>query len=604
MKRPQDTLSLSALIGGIMPLIPRLPSIIKSVRTALAIGKEDLLSVGKVIEDAAQTHAARPCLYFEDQRWTYAAFNAMANQYAHYFMAQGVKRGDTVVVYLQNRPAMLFTIVAMAKIGAVASLINPNQRSKVLLHSIQVDRGSFFLIGEELIEAFEEVKGDLNLGERDHLFWMKDQGQGACPPDYQDAADGIATAVSTNPPITQQITSGERFANVFTSGTTGLPKASVQKNQKWLKTYYWFGKVNLNMKQTDIMYVPLPFFHTNALIVAWPATLAAGAAIVMRRKFSTTNFWKDVQTYGVTAFVYIGEICRYLLNAPAVPEEKNHQVRIMIGNGLRPDIWQDFKERFNVKRIFELYGGADGNVTFTNTLNIDYCVGWSPNDFAIVKYDLEENEPIRDTNGCCERVAKGESGLLISAINEKTPFDGYVNQEKTHAKTLTDVFEPGDRWYNTGDLLRDIGFKHAQFVDRLGDTFRWKGENVATMEVEGVINSSPQVDNCTVYGVHLPHTDGRAGMAAILVNGEADAFDLALLAQTLKRELPPYAVPLIVRFVQSFDMTATHKIKKFNLKHEGLDTQDPMFVLLPKADTYVPITPEIRAEMEAGKVAF
>ncbi|MEO0899480.1 MAG: long-chain-acyl-CoA synthetase [Bacteroidota bacterium] len=604
MKNPQDTLGLGALLKGIFPLVPRIPSILTYVKTALAIGKEDKLSIAKVLEELAVEHADRPCLHFEEMMWTYGQFNEKVNQYAHYFLDQGVQKGDTVVVYLENRPEMLFIIGAMAKIGGVASLINPNQRSKVLLHSIHVDRGKYFVIGEELVEAFEEVRTELKLDEKDTLYWLKDTDETARPEGYKDFTAGTQSSSTDNPASSQDITAGERFANVFTSGTTGLPKASVQKNQKWLKTYYWFGKVNLNMTQEDVMYIPLPFFHTNALIVSWPSALAAGASVVMRRKFSTTNFWKDVKKYRVTAFVYIGEICRYLLNAPEVPEEKNNSVKMMVGNGLRPDIWQEFKERFQVDRIFELYGGADGNVAFTNTLNIDYCVGWSPNDFAIVEYDLEENEPVRDSNGRFKRVKKGDSGLLISAINDKTPFDGYVNKEKTQAKTFSDVFEDGDLWYNTGDLLRDIGFKHAQFVDRLGDTFRWKGENVATMEVEGVINSLDAVSNCCAYGVHIPHTDGRAGMAAMMLEGAEKDFDFKGLTNLLKKELPSYAVPLVLRISSAFEMTATHKIKKFNLKNEGLDSPEQLYVLLPKADTYVPLTPEIREKMEKGEYAF
>ncbi len=600
----EKTLNIWKILPQIMGLVPRLPAIIANIKKTKAVKPDDHKSLGKILEQNAINFKDKPALCYEERLYTHGTFNATINQYANYFLSQGVKDGDVVVVFLENRPELVFMIAAMAKIGAVASLVNPNRRSNALIHSIQVDQGNFFVIGEELHEAFEEVKMQLELSDNTHMYWVRDDKENEVPAGYQDLLGLVETSSDQNPSTTGQILAKQRYANVFTSGTTGLPKASIQVHKKWVMTYYWFGKVNLNFHSDDVIYVPIPFFHTNALIVAWPSAAAAGAAIAMRRKFSTSNFWKDVEKYNVSSFIYIGEICRYLLNAPHTPLEKTHRIRKVFGNGLRPEIWDEFKERFNIPKVFEFYGAADGNIAFTNTLNIDYCVGWTAVDFAIVKYDIEHNEPYRNAEGFFERVKKGETGLLLSAINEKFPFDGYVNKSENTRKIFRDVFSRGDTWFNTGDLMRDMGCKHVQFVDRLGDTFRWKGENVATAEVEGVINRLESIRTCTVYGIKLDRYDGRAGMAAITAGENGSEPDLGLLAETLTRELPSYAVPIFIRICDELETTATHKIKKFHLKQEGIDTQDPLFVMLPNTQSYVPLDQMIHERIQRGEYAF
>ncbi len=597
-----NKLRFTDILPGVLRLIPRIPSIAFHLRKGLGIKNEDTLSLGAVLEENAKRFPDRPALFFEDQRYTHAGFNAVINQYAHYFLAQGVQPGETVVVFVENRPELLFFIASLAKIGAVASLVNPNQRGAALKHSIEIDRGNHFLIGEEVLDAFETVRPELHLGASTTRYWVRDRNEADCPAGYIDLRAAIGKRPTHNPDTTAMVRAGQRYANVFTSGTTGLPKASIQTHRKWLVTYRWFGKINLNLRSDDVVYVPIPFFHTNALIVAWPT--AAGAAIAMRRKFSTSNFWPDVQRYNVSSFIYIGEVCRYLLNAPPSELEKQHRIRKIFGNGLRPDIWQAFKKRFHIPEIFEFYGAADGNISFTNTLNIDRCVGWSPGQYAIIKYDIENNEPYRNAAGFFEKAAPGEAGLLIAAISKKLPFDGYVNQADNTAKIFENVFAPGDRWFNTGDLMRDIGFRHAQFVDRLGDTFRWKGENVATAEVEGVISKLDGITNCTVYGVQLPHADGRAGMAALTCETHHTDFDFDGLTAALRHELPAYAVPLFVRFCDELETTATHKIKKYRLKQEGFDTADPVYVMLPGAKWYVRLEGAVLAGVRNGAYKF
>ena len=598
-----QNLNLFHLVGKLFMLIPQFPRIIKNIKKAKAIDSDSNESIGKVIESKAINHGNVIALKYEEQSYTYDEFNQAINSYANYLLLEGVKNGETVVAFLENRPELLFLIAACAKIGAIISLINPNQREKTLIHSLELTKSKHFFIGEELIPFFEDVRNSLTETTENKYYWISDQQINNCPSQYKSFKKELEKVDTENPTTTQDIKAGQVYANVFTSGTTGLPKASRQTNRKWLATYYWFGKVNMNLNADDVMYVPIPFYHTNALIVGWPTALAGSCTMVMRRKFSVTEFWKDVDTYNVSAFIYIGELCRYLLNAPASKLDKKHRVKKIMGNGLRPDIWHEFKERFQIQNIFEFYGAADGNVGFTNTLNFDCTLGWSPQNFRIIKYDIENDTPMKDSNGFLIPVRKGETGLLISEISEESVFDGYVNKGRNEDKILRNVFESKDSWFNSGDLLQDIGFKHARFIDRIGDTFRWKGENVATAEVEGVVGQLDCVEMCAVYGVQIPNNDGRAGMVTIVKHREED-FDIDKITDHLYKELPKYAVPIFIRLRDEIDFTHTHKIKKFDLKKESFICDDDVYVMLPKTNKHVLINKNLLNEINAGGHIF
>ncbi|MDX5584695.1 MAG: long-chain-acyl-CoA synthetase [Aureibaculum sp.] len=596
-------LKLSNLSGKLLMLAPQFPRIIKNIKKAKAINSNSNESIGKIIESNAIQNANVIALKYEEQSYTYAEFNKTINRYANYLLLEGVKNDETVIAFLENKPELLFLIAACAKIGAVISLINPNHREKTLIHSLELTKSKYFFIGEELMPFFEDVRNSLTESADNKYYWISDQQINNCPIHYIWLKKELEKVDTENPITTQQIKASQVYANVFTSGTTGLPKASRQTNRKWLATYYWFGKVNMNLNANDVMYVPLPFYHTNALIVAWPTALAGSCTMVMRKKFSVTEFWRDIDKYNVSAFIYVGELCRYLLNAPASNLDKKHRIKKIMGNGLRPDIWHEFKERFQIKNIFEFYGSADGNVGFTNTFNFDCTLGWSPQNFRIVRYDIENDSPIKDSNGFLIPVPKGETGLLISEISEASLFDGYVNEKQNEDKILRNVFRSGDNWFNSGDLLQDIGFKHARFVDRIGDTFRWKGENVATAEVEGIVGQLNCVEICAVYGVQIPNNDGRAGMATIVKHCDED-FDIDTIAQHLHKELPKYAVPIFIRLKDEINFTHTHKIKKFNLKKERFNCDDDVYVMLPKSNIYVLINKSLLNEINEGAHIF
>lgn len=592
-------LSLLDIVPQIIQRLPeKLPGLIMGGIPALLQKATDTYSIGTVLEKNAVRFKNKNAILFENQSWTHAQLNDIVNQYAHLFLHQGVKKGQVVIVFLENRPEVIFTVSALAKIGAIASLINSNHRSQVLKHSIHQHNDGYFVIGEELVPAFEEIKNEVNSPRKKVIIGIPDKKSTSFPADYISIDTVIDRFPKSNIPGVAQMKSGTPFAYIFTSGTTGMPKASIQTQHKWLTCMYWFGKVNLNLNENDVIYISIPFYHSNALLIAWSSSAVSGAAMAIRRKFSVQEFWKDCIRFNATAFIYIGDICRYLYNASPSELDQQHQVKKIIGNGLRPDIWKNFKYRFNISEVYEFYASSEGNMTFTNTLNLDDTVGWCASKFEIVKYDREKGEPIKDKNGFLQKVKWGEVGLMIFEISEKYPFPGYVKKEENDKKLIKNAFTKGDQWFNTGDLMRNIGFGHSQFVDREGDTFRWKGENVATAEVEEILNAYPSIHISSVYGVEIPHTDGKAGMAAIQLK-ENYSLDWEDFTAYLEKELPSYAMPVFIRIVEKFELTSTYKIVKSQLKKESFyDSTDEVWFKKSKSSPYQVLTKELLEEIK------
>ena len=600
------TLSASEFLLKIIEIAPRLPSMIFNLIKGLkSIGSNTNNSWGLELERIAAQYPQNAAVKSPDGALTYQELNERANRFAHYLISKGVRRGDVVTLCFENRPELLAAYCGCSKVGAIASLINTNQRGDSLVHSFNLNRGKVVLIGEECCEFFIEARSGIDLSQST-LGMVRDAGQFKTK-DVPDITDELARQNGANPSTTKSVTLKDTMAYVYTSGTTGgLPKAAVIINKRTLSAMFWFGKFVMPVKPTDTIYIPLPFFHTNAITVGWPPALYNGAAVALRRKFSASKFLDDVRRFQATHFVYVGEVCRYLMATPAKPDDHQTTLKYICGNGLRPDIWMPFKKRFGIDKIYEFYGAAEGVGVFTNFLNIDYSVGTSVTPFAIVAYDTENDRPVKDEKGFLKKVGKGETGLLIMEISEKTPFAGYSDKKKTEEKIFRDVFRKGDLWFNTGDMLRNMGFRHAQFADRLGDTFRWKGENVATQEVEKAIDTFPGVKQSAVYGISMPGSDGKAGMAAV-IRDENAAIDLSRLVAHLKTGLPKYAVPIFIRFVPDFEWTATHKIKKTNLKNEGYDparVREELYVLLPGSETYVPVSEEIYRNITARTYKF
>ncbi|MBI4596524.1 MAG: long-chain-acyl-CoA synthetase [Candidatus Tectomicrobia bacterium] len=605
--RKQEVLRFTDLLPGLLSISWRLPSIISTMRGLLSFSNDSLMSMGTVLERNAVQYAHNTAILYENVRYTHRELNESVNRYAHYLMSQGFQKGDVAVVLVDNRPELLMIIGAISKIGGTSSLINPNHRGHVLVHSINLTRGKFFIVGEELLEAFEEVKPGLQLTGEDKLCFQPEHDRCPAPSGYVNFSQVLQGQSAANPPTTGQVRLGDPFAYVFTSGTTGLPKASIQTHRRWFSCQYWFGKIVLNMKTSDVHYCALPFCHSNALNVSWGATSAKGTALAIRRKFSASHFLEDVRKFKANSFIYIGELCRYLLNQPPKPDDADNPLVSCLGNGLRPEIWKEFKKRFGISRVHELYGAAEGTLIFTNLLNVDCTVGMCLTPFAIVKYDLDADEPVRDEKGFMVRVSPGEKGLILGEVSDSLPFAGYSDKDATQRKLLRNVFKQGDCWFNFGDLVLNQGYKHIQFVDRLGDTYRWKGENVSTTEVESVVNTLPQVSECTAYGVKVPGADGRAGMLAIIPLTSPEDFDLQALTDLVRNTLPSYAVPKFLRLKTEFETTGTHKIKKTSLRDEGFDPNkmsDPLYVLLPDGTKYQPLTRRVYEEIEGGVHRF
>jgi len=606
--KSEGLISFCDYLKGWLPLAWRLPALLRNRKRVANVGIENRESWGSMLEETAIKYPNNPAIKSHDGNLTYLEFNELTNRYANCLISLGLKKGDAVTVMMENRPDLLAVYSAIAKIGAINAMINTRLRQNSLLHCLTLNPSRAFIVGEEVIDAFEEVKPDLKLQDNQSVFFLPDKGEKHGLQGYTDIKAARLDYPATNPPTTMDVKPKDTIAYVFTSGTTGgMPKAAIINHRRLVTCKYFNGKTVMNFKPEDTLYVPLPFFHTNALALSWPCVFASGSALAIRRKFSVSNFWKDVHQFKVTAWCYIGELCRYLMNQPQKPDDRNNPLTMIIGNGLRPDLWKDFKTRFGISKVYEIYGAAESNLYFVNRLNLEGTVGMCRTPYAIVKYNVAADEPLRDANGFMQKVNVGETGLLLGEISEANPFFGYTQKEATESKILRAVFEKGDAWFNTSDLVRDIGFGHVQFADRTGDTFRWKGENVSTTEVEEIANMLPQISLSAVYGALMPGGDGRVGMISIIPENDADSLDFKRLAHFFQSALSAYAVPKFVRIQNDFEYTATHKIKKVNLKVEGFDidkVKDPLFVLLPGASEYQPLTRERYLKIMAGEYKF
>jgi citronellyl-CoA synthetase len=585
------------------------PMILKGATWMAEHTPDTKYSIGLRIEEHAMKYPDKLALLYEDERHTHKEFNELVNRYANYFLKIGLKRGDVAVVFVENRSEYMFIVIAMSKLGVVSSLINTNLRENPLIHSMRHTPGKLYLIGEELYHAFEDIKSRLELtdAQKERLFFLPDKGWMKTPEGYINLKEKIKDSDVNNPPTTSEILMKDPFVYIFTSGTTGLPKAAILKNSSILTAMTWWGEMVAEMKTDDILYITTPLFHSHGIKVAFAATLYNGSAMAISRKFSASKFWDEARKFNATCFNYVGEICRYLYNQPPKPDDADNPIVKIIGNGLRPDIWLDFKKRFNIQAIREFYGATEDFVpNFANIHNLDKTCGVCLTSYAIVKYDMEADEPFRNEKGRMKKVRIGEVGLCLGQITDPDNFYMYKDEKATEKKVFRDVFRKGDMYINTGDLLRDIGYGHVQFVDRLGDTFRWKGENVSTKEVESVINTFEQIDMSSVYGVLIPHTEGRAGMVSIHKRN-SEEFDFKGFLSFVQKYLPHYAVPKFIRFITEFSFTATHKIQKIKLKKEGYninEINDPVFVLLPESSEYISLTKEIYEGVTKGKYMF
>ena len=561
---------------------------------------DDPASLAHTFQDTTNRFAERPFLYFEDEMWTYADTNKAANILATYLTSTGVKHGDRIVLFMENRPSFVISLLALNKIGAIAVLINTSLTGDPLIHCINSSDSIKCIVGAEQADALEDVLDQINITKQEDFLWSKDTDQYSLPDWAIDLQAQLDNSKDKNLDDTNSVKAKDVACYIFTSGTTGVPKAAICPNQKLIAASINIKMAGYRINEKDCMHNSLPLYHSTGLMLGLCAVVQAGASTFIKRKFSATSFWDEVQKYNTTALVYIGELCRYLANSEPRQAEQNNPLKVMVGNGLRPDVWDTFKDRFQVNRIVEIYGASEGNALFMNLLNKNKTIGMTNADVALIEYDVAEDEVLKTDDGFCKRILNHDPGLLIVRIGPNAVFNGYTDAQATEKKILRNVFDEGDAWFNTGDLIKtvDVGYSlgktHYQFVDRIGDTFRWKSENVSTNEVGEILNGYKDVNMSNVYGVQIPGCEGRAGMAAFSLE-DAESFDWQAFSDYVENSLPKYARPLFIRIIQEMDTTGTFKLKKNDLRNEAFDigkVSDPIYCLKPNSSNYVALDNE------------
>jgi fatty-acyl-CoA synthase len=556
------------------------------------------------IQAAVDQWRERPALTFEHKTITYGEMDAIANRFAHWAKGIGVRRGQTVALFLPNRIEYFPIWYGLTKIGAVTALINNQLAGAPLAHCLNISGAAHVIVDGETSPAFEQAKGVL---ERPMQQWVLG---GQAHGDQRDLTQALKSCSQLPPDraVRDGMTAKDTALYIYTSGTTGLPKAArITHVRAQLYMRGFAGSTGATEK--DRVYVTLPLYHATGGLCALGAALLNGGSVVLRKKFSATHFWDDVVAENCTMFVYIGELCRYLVNHEEVEAERAHKIRLAFGNGLRADVWAQMKSRFRIPDILEFYGATEGNVSMFNFDGKVGAIGRVPKwlkerfNFRLVQFDVEKEEEVRSVNGLCIEAGPGQIGECIGKIGHdaRSEFTGYVDKAASDKKILRDVFAKGDAWFRTGDLMKTDVDGYFYFVDRIGDTFRWKGENVSTGEVAGHLQAIPGVAEANVYGVTVEGADGRAGMAGLVVEPE---FDIKVFEEIVNRELPSYAQPVFVRILPAIETTGTFKYRKIDLVDEGFDParfKGPVYYKDPTKG-YVKMTKPGHAKILAGGV--
>lgn len=578
--------------------------------TKLAIKRDDF-TLGDHLAGWAAQNGERPALSSERETLTYAELDARANSYARWARARGLGKGDAVALMMPNRPEYAAIWFGLVRAGVGVALINTNLVGASLAHSLDVVNAKAVIVDAALSSTFDTSRSH---GRTAPPAYYHGEGPEGTPRlDLEIAAFARGPLSAAERPALKL---SDPALYIYTSGTTGLPKAARITHSRALRIMLGFAAA-VGASRNDRVYMCLPMYHTNGGVIAVGMALAAGGSGFIREKFSASAFWADCVREKCTMFVYIGELCRYLMNAPERPEERAHKVRACLGNGLRPDIYEAFQKRFGIRAVYEFYGSTEGNAVM---LNMDFKAGavgripgWAAARFpvALAAYDVDAEIHPRDAEGFAYATKPGQIGELVAEIRNDpnlpaARFDGYVDKASTDAKILRDLFRKGDSWFRSGDLMKRDAQGYFYFIDRIGDTFRWKGENVATTEVAETISAFPGVQEALVYGVAAPGYEGRAGMAALVVDDIA-RFDLAGLRAHLENALPAYARPLFLRFRAELDSTSTFKPKKSALVAEGFDPvaiAEPLYFDDRTAAAYRPLDAALHGAILSGARAL
>jgi fatty-acyl-CoA synthase len=538
-----------------------------------------------VIEELGARFGEAPALIGPHRSYSHAQLAARANRVARWALAENIQKGDVVGLLLPNGPDYLALWLGITRIGGIAALLNTNLKGEALAHCVKVAAPGHIIVAPELAEG---------LGDQQAQLWWQ-----------SEAFDALLDTFSGAPLAAEEqraVTLNDRALLIYTSGTTGLPKAAHVSHRRVMSWTHWFAGMT-GATSTDRLYNCLPMYHSVGGVVASGAVLLVGGAVILREKFSASRFWSDIAESGATIFQYIGELCRYLLASAA--EVPAHQLRLAVGNGLSGDVWEAFQQRFAIPRVLEFYAATEGNFSLYNAEGKPGAIGRIPPFLAhrfptaIVKFDAASDVPARGPDGLCLAVTRGEAGEAIGRIaGGAARFEGYTDAAASEKKILRDVFAPGDAWVRSGDLMRQDAQGFFYFVDRIGDTFRWKGENVATTEVAAAVAGAPGVKATNIYGVAVPGQDGRCGMAALEVE---PGFDLEAFRAHVAIRLPAYARPLFLRIVASLAITETFKQKKQGLALDGFNpyaSGDPLYADCGQG--YVTLDAALYARISSG----
>jgi fatty-acyl-CoA synthase len=573
------------------------------------IKPSDHYTMADRLEQQALEQGERPFLIYGEHTLSYAEVDARANQMAHTFYADGLRAGDVCAIVMENRPAFFCTWFGLVKLGVVVALINTQVSGRPLLHALQTIAAKGLVVGEECLANVQATEDFPELA-----CWLvhdpENPWNGPLPKgiDGHFAARLDSASRSTFPRDTRaHIEAQASTLLIFTSGTTGLPKAARYSHMRWMSSGDVM-EVTLQATRDDVFYCCLPLYHGAAATSVTSTALRVGASIVVRRKFSVREFWGDVARHRISVFQYIGEICRYLLNQPVRVGEREHSLRCMLGAGLSPESWQRWLERFGPIQVFEGWGATEANASVINVDNYFGSCGrvpdWNKTNLRLLRFDIEKDCHPRDENGFYQLCEVGEIGEAMGFIVDHPEigggrFEGYTSSAATESKIRRNVLREGDAYWSSGDLLRQDAEGYCYFVDRIGDTYRWKSENVSTLEVADALADLPGLELINVYGVQVPGNEGRAGMAAVLMQAD-QAFDPKALYALTEARLPRYAAPVFVRVTTSADLTSSYKLRKVDLQRQGYCPRhcgDPLFIRDDSTRTYEPYSAHALAQL-------
>jgi len=556
-------------------------------------------SPGILVEQLAEKIPNKYAVLFEDVKWTWENFNQASNIVANYFLSIGYKTGDTIAIMMDNCPEILSFPIGINKIQGIVSYININQRMNALIHAFRVSEPNWIVIDGSNLSYLMDIFEELDF-EKSNVLVINEKTK--ISHSFYDLDWDFYHITADNPKSTYNSYLTDISSYIFTSGTTGLPKPATQSNMRLLNP---FAGLALNIIQDDVIYCPLPLYHSHALVNGWGSSLQTGCTFAFRKKFSASNFWKDIKKFNATIFFYIGEIPRYLLNRPKSEYVENTTLKKMFGLGLRQDIWEEFKSRFKIEQIHEFYGATDGAGGFYNLEGRPGMIGRisTPESHAIVKVSQGSDEFLKDEKGNYIQCKHGETGMLLVAISENSYYLGYKDKDQTEKRIVRNVLQENDIFFNTGDLVNLHDENWVSFADRSGDTFRWKGENVSTLEVENILNMFVDIEMCNVFGVEIPNHDGKAGMAAIKLKPSTE-FKPKEFATFIVDRLPKYSIPIFVRVQNELELTGTLKLRKINLRKHGYNInqiKDPIYLWNSSLQSYKLLDQNEYSVIIAGK---